>query len=100
MSLQVARKNSEEPWHLIREKYWGPSNQYHLQTLMIRFFCEDNARDRTPGKWKSTHLTIKPFEKDVHKKKMCENCVKGIKEYNKSRKGVEANPSRPNAPLR
>lgn len=86
MSLQVARKNADEPWHLIKKKFWGEANHEYLQTFMIQFFCEEEPRNRTPGKWKSTNLTIKPYEKDIHRKKVCENCAKAIIAYNKRRK--------------
>ncbi len=83
--LQVAREPKHyseryKLWHLIRIKKWGGPNYSKLMTLNIQYFCEELPIDRTPSK---THpVEIEPYKKDIHSKKLCEDCIKAVKAYN------------------
>jgi hypothetical protein len=99
--LKVARKTNTEIWHIIREQYWEHGNPQRLQTLMVRFFCEEKATDKTPHpRFKSNNFTIVPYNSTIHKKKACEDCVKAIKLYNKDGNRGQAGPSQPQTPSR
>lgn len=81
MALQVCKlKNSylaKGKLHLIKKRGWGPANGNALMSLMIQFFCESAPVDRTPSKYNG--LDIEDFDKTVHMKDLCEECVKAVR---------------------
>lgn len=77
--LKVAKKTEDKLYHIVKIKKWKYGGEYHLTTLMIQFFCEEDVVDRTPRKGYSTNYKIIDINKD--KQKFCEDCVKGIKDY-------------------
>lgn len=80
MALQVLKFEntySGKVLHLIRKKFWGPSSDTKMITLQVQLWCEDKAYDRTPSKFHG--IEILQYDKETHKKKLCEACVIAVK---------------------
>ena len=80
MALQVLKFENTyagKAFHLIRKKSWGPASDTKLITLQIQLWCEDKAFDRTPSKFHG--IEVLPYDKETHKKKLCNECVVAVK---------------------
>ena len=77
--LKVAKKTEEKDFHIIKDKSWGYGGQNHLMSLMIQFWCEEKAYDRTPRK--GSYSNYKIIDIDKKKQKFCMKCVDQIKQY-------------------
>lgn len=80
--LQVARSpksysDTARQWHLIKTKRWGGPSNNKMISLQIKYFCEEKESDRTPTKFQP--IQIETYDKTVHKKDLCELCVKAIR---------------------
>lgn len=91
--LQVGKSTNKYvggQWHLVKKKYWGGATSQHVVSMMVQYFCETEPVDRTPRKFHG--MEFAPYDKDLHRKTLCENCIKVAKSYNKGG-GEQAKPS-------
>lgn len=86
--LQVGKSTSKYvgtgQWHLVKKKFWGGATQRTVVSMMVQFFCEAEPLDRTPTK--TSGMKFEDYNKDIHKKGLCENCIAAVKAYNKQQR--------------